>query len=210
VAGERDGPEVGPKLVGTQLSLGFVNTVDWRTSAHPVESLGGYPDLVAWGAKAGAISEDQARELLAEAERRPDEATAALARAIALREALYRVFVAPTDLAHGAADVATLNAELRGALARLRLAPGEASGRFAWELAGGDDLGSVLGPVALSAAELLTSDGLARIRTCEGEGCGWLFLDTSRNRSRRWCSMDSCGNRAKAKRHYERTKRGGV
>ncbi|MCB0153982.1 MAG: CGNR zinc finger domain-containing protein, partial [Anaerolineae bacterium] len=55
-----------------------------------------------------------------------------------------------------------------------------------------------------SAAELLTSDRLNRVGQCAGESCGWLFLDTTRNHSRRWCEMEHCGNRAKAKRHYRR------
>ena len=67
----------------------------------------------------------------------------------------------------------------------------------------------MLGPVARSAAELLTSDRLDRLRQCESEkGCGWLFVDGSRNRSRRWCDMSDCGNRAKARRFHRRHRRG--
>jgi predicted RNA-binding Zn ribbon-like protein len=66
-----------------------------------------------------------------------------------------------------------------------------------------------LRPIARSAAELLTSETLSRVRECGGATCTWLFLDASRNRSRRWCSMESCGNRAKARRHYRRRREGG-
>ena len=70
-----------------------------------------------------------------------------------------------------------------------------------------NNLERVVWPVARSAADLLTSDLLSRVRRCEDDrGCGYLFIDTSRNRSRRWCSMESCGNRAKARRHYARQK----
>src|ERR671930_579256 len=70
---------------------------------------------------------------------------------------------------------------------------------FAWVA---DD---VLAPVVWSAAELLTSGPLERVRECPGDDtCGWLFLDTSRNGSRRWCDMRTCGNRAKARRYYRR------
>jgi predicted RNA-binding Zn ribbon-like protein len=63
-----------------------------------------------------------------------------------------------------------------------------------------------LWPIVLAAAELLTSAGRARVRECAAHGCGWLFLDTSRSQRRRWCTMASCGNRAKARRFYERTR----
>ena len=67
-----------------------------------------------------------------------------------------------------------------------------------------DDLTQMLGPVAWSAVEVLQSEDRRALRECEGSNCNWLFLDTSRNHSRRWCSMQSCGNQAKAKRHYQR------
>ena len=78
-------------------------------------------------------------------------------------------------------------------------------GGFAWAAgAPGTPLRRPLWPVLWSAADLLTSDRLARVRSCGDPRCGWLFLDTSRNRSRRWCDMADCGNRAKARRHYAR------
>jgi predicted RNA-binding Zn ribbon-like protein len=60
--------------------------------------------------------------------------------------------------------------------------------------------------VARSAAELLTSKELTSVRECAGYDCGRLFMDGTKNRSRRWCDMASCGNRAKGRRHYERRK----
>jgi predicted RNA-binding Zn ribbon-like protein len=102
-----------------------------------------------------------------------------------------------------AADLARLNAALAAALPHLRLAP--RAGGYDWVWDGrGDDLASPLWPILRSAADLLASPDLARVRECDGEDCTWLFLDYSRNRSRRWCSMASCGNRAKARRHYQR------
>jgi len=58
--------------------------------------------------------------------------------------------------------------------------------------------------VVHDAAGLLTSEKLDRVEECADDRCGWLFLDVSRNRSRRWCAMEDCGNRAKARRHYKR------
>jgi predicted RNA-binding Zn ribbon-like protein len=92
---------------------------------------------------------------------------------------------------------------LRRASAETRLV---ASGRgFTWSLAEEeDDLERPLWLVSRSAAELLASDELERVRRCAGHPCGWLFLDASKNRSRRWCSMASCGSRAKMRRLYAR------
>ena len=155
------------------------------------------------------------------ARRRPSAAAAALRRARALREALFAIFssIAGGDIPR-AADLETLNDELAHALRHARLVIGQGSGRarsrsvhgkhvryrYGW---GGtsDDLERVLWPVARSAADLLTDDRLSRVRECDAGNCAWLFLDTSRNRSRRWCDMTVCGNREKALRHYRRTRR---
>lgn len=192
------------QLLGGRPSLDFANTADWHASDQPVEFLTSYSDLVAWSQRAGILTDHQAQRLLKEAARRPADATTALRRAIALREAIYRIFSA---ISHGrspqAADLATFNAELSGALAQSRIVP-TAEG-FTWDWVGAEDtLDRMLWPVVHDAAALLTSEELDRVRECADDRCGWLFLDTSRNRSRRWCSMKDCGNRAKARRHYER------
>jgi predicted RNA-binding Zn ribbon-like protein len=192
------------KLLGERLSLDFANTADWHASDHPVESLISYSDLVVWSQQVGILTDHQAQRLLKEAARRPEGATVVLERAIALREAIYRIFSA---ISHRrppqAADLATLNAELSRALAQSRIAS-TAEG-FTWDWAGAEDtLDWMLWPVVHDAAGLLTSEKLDRVGQCADDRCGWLFLDTSRNRSRRWCSMEDCGNRAKARRHYER------
>ena len=192
------------KLLGGRLSLDFANTVDGHASDHPVEYLTSYSDLVAWSQHVGILTDHQVQRLLEEAARHPVTATAVLERAIALREAIYRIFSA---ISHGrppqAADLATYNAELSGALARSRIVS-TAEG-FAWDWRRAEDaLDRMLWPVVRDAAGLLTSEKLDRIEECADDRCGWLFLDVSRNRSRRWCAMEDCGNRAKARRHYER------
>ena len=120
-----------------------------------------------------------------------------------LREALFRVFSTvaarePVD----AADLELLNDVLQRAAAGARLT-GSGPG-FAWSWSDDGGLERPLWLVARSAAELLTSDELERLRKCAGRFCGWLFLDASKNRSRRWCSMESCGSRAKMRRLYAR------
>ena len=129
-----------------------------------------------------------------------------LSRAIALREALYRLFSQAGSRRRPAReDLGVLQAEVTGALAHFRVAWSPAGFGWEWDQAR-PGLDRVLWPVAWSAAELLVQGPLERIRECPGQDtCGWLFLDVSKNASRRWCDMRVCGNRAKARRHYERT-----
>lgn len=193
-------------LSGGRLCLDLANTVSWRAGGRPIERLRRYVDLVSWARRAGLVSDRDARRLADEARRRPGRAARVLGRAVVLREAIYRVFSAIADgRAPASADVAAVNAELAEALGRLRVA--RHAGRFAlrWP-ADRLALDSVLWPVARSAADLLTSEDLGNLKTCPAGNCGWIFLDTTRNRTRRWCDMRVCGNRAKARRHYDREK----
>lgn len=189
-----------------RLCLDFANTIDWRTSDHPDESIKGYADLVNWGRGAGLVSDHQARQLLREAARHADEASAVVEQARLIRGAIYRVFSA---IAAGGrpkkSDIDLLNDALAQAMCHSRIVQTPAGFVWGWE-GGADALDRPLWPVMRSAVELLSSGQLAQVRECAGEGCGWLLLDVSRNRLRRWCDMKSCGNRAKVRRHYERKK----
>ncbi|GAB4162862.1 MAG: hypothetical protein Fur0021_37460 [Candidatus Promineifilaceae bacterium] len=192
------------------LCLDFANTVNWHASEQPVEGLQDYFDLIQWGTAAGALTGAQAAALRRAAEGQPEAAAAALARAVQLREAIYRIFVAYAESGKvGEGDLAILNETLGEALGRLRVMPASASPfllDYPPHLA---HLDRVRWAAARSAAELLTGENLERVRQCaDDRGCGYLFLDVSRNRSRRWCSMESCGNRAKARRHYRRQQQG--
>jgi predicted RNA-binding Zn ribbon-like protein len=194
-------------LTGGALCLDFTNTMDWRLRPQPQEWLTDYADLVAWSRHVQILTDAQTSALLTRAAAQPDAACAVLDRALTLREAIYRIFVA---VAHAAApappDLAILNTELAGALARLRVVPAGADFAWDWDVPAGA-LDWMLWPVVRSTADLLVSDALSRVHECGGTDCGWLFLDTSRNGSRRWCSMDGCGNRAKARRHYARQRK---
>lgn len=205
--------ESPPKLVGGSLCLDFLNTLSGRGDpAGPRERLTGYAELAHWAAGAGLLSTAEARRLADKARARPRQAAAALAEAKALREALMRLLSGadPGDSGlAGGSDLERLNRLLARAPTRYGLEARE--GGFAWHLgAQPEPFEQPLWPVLWDAAELLTAPHrLARIRPCANPGCGWLFLDTSRNRSRRWCSMEDCGNRAKARRHYAKRKAGG-
>jgi predicted RNA-binding Zn ribbon-like protein len=199
-----DNPLAEKELVGGALCLDFANTVGQHAPEVLSEWLHGYDDLAWWAHRASMVDDDGARALFDAARARPDEAARVFERAVALREAIYRLFSAAgagEDVS--ADDLARLNDELARALPHLRVVrAGEGFG-YAWE---GDGLDRMLWPVVRSAAELLTEGDLSRIGECAGEHCQWLYLDTSRNHSRRWCVMSDCGNRAKARRHYHRTK----
>ncbi|MDQ2784440.1 MAG: CGNR zinc finger domain-containing protein [Chloroflexota bacterium] len=188
-----------------RLCLDFANTLGDRPATQPhEEGLHASADLVAWSVAAGILSGEDAAEYKRAAARDPSTAEAAFARAIDLREAIYRVFSAIVAEAEPLADdLATVNAAIADAMGHARLIPAE--GHFHWEWERDPaTLGSLLRPVVWSAAELLTAAELHRVHECAGHDCGWLFLDTSKNGSRRWCSMETCGNRAKARRHRER------
>jgi predicted RNA-binding Zn ribbon-like protein len=198
------------KFKGGVSCLDFVNTLAWRLTDRPVEYLGSYEDLLAWGKQAGLLTSDETEALSGWAATDPKKAGDALSRAVALREAIHRVFSAaiagePQD--EGA--LLALNRELSGALSRLRVAPaaGEAY-VWAWDRGGDDGGGPALDrplwPVARSAAELLTAPKQGRVKVCAGEGCGWIFLDESRNSSRRWCDSRDCGNRERVRKHLAR------
>jgi predicted RNA-binding Zn ribbon-like protein len=192
-----------------RLCIDFTNTVDWHASAHPQEELTSYAALVTWAREKGVVPPQLAERLLARAGAQPEQAAVVLQQARDLRDAIYRIFTAVAhDTKAQPADLAIVNNALSTTLPLLRVVA--ADDRFGWHWAGRDDaLDSVLWPVTQSAAQLLTSEDIHHLGQCaDDRGCGWLFLDTSKNHSRRWCSMDGCGNRAKALRHYERARRG--
>jgi predicted RNA-binding Zn ribbon-like protein len=192
------------ELSGGALCLDFANT--WGDRERPeTDKLGGYDDLLAFGRQAGLLAAGEDTHLAGQAEERPQAAAEVLERSRSLRETLYRIFSALADSREPATeDLEELNAILPEALSHLRVEPRESG--FVWTWAGADGpLDKPLWPVLRSAAELLTSEDRVQVRECAGATCTWLFLDRSRNRSRRWCSMETCGNRAKARRHYHRT-----
>jgi predicted RNA-binding Zn ribbon-like protein len=195
-------------LEGGHLALDFVNTIGGLRDDLPSpddELFESYEDLVAWWVRLGVVSEADARALLRAAGRDERGARRALRRARDLRELLYAIF---RPIADGAEPPAELLDELRdaerNALASARLAPGRSAMRWTWPPP--HDLDDPLLPIAHAAVELLTSGPLDHVKICGN--CRWLFLDQSRNHSRRWCSMDECGTQMKQRRFVERRRRG--
>jgi predicted RNA-binding Zn ribbon-like protein len=193
------------KLESGKLCLDFANTLDWHASEHPIEKLVTYEDFVAWSNRIGLLSDRTAQQIRNIAAQRPKQAAAVLERAHTLREAIYAIFVA---VSHGEtpeqADLDTVNAATAEMLSQSKLVHGDHG--FEWDWNGAEDsLDQMLWWIARSATDIMTSDDLQRVGQCaDDRGCGWLFFDTSKNRTRRWCDMRGCGNRAKARRHYEK------
>ncbi|MGD2092356.1 MAG: ABATE domain-containing protein [Candidatus Aminicenantes bacterium] len=194
------------KLVGGRLCLDFLNTGEWYASAGPLDYLTSYNELVKWAGHAGALSSGEVHQLEQQSQSHPQDAEKVYKMAIKLRSALLRMFHALQRQEEPAgADLEIFNAALSKTMKRLTLSPDQGRFNWGWQDAG-LPLDKVLWPIVKDAAELFTSDQLPRVSRCADDTCGWFFLDTSRNRSRRWCDMKDCGNRAKVKRHYQKSK----
>jgi predicted RNA-binding Zn ribbon-like protein len=186
--------------------LDFANTVDWRRAAAPEELLHGYDDFVAWSVRAGTVEPGVADSLEREAAAHPQAAARAFERALTLRETIYGIFCAHAhDEAPRAEDLALVARSYADAVEHAELARVTPSSGYAWSFdESSTSLERPLWPLALSAVALLESDGLSQVRECEGRGCGWLFLDETRNHGRRWCVSTACGNRERVRRYYAR------
>lgn len=207
------GGRPGPKgylfeITGGAPCLDLANTVDNRPTEERREMLATYKDLVDWGRQSGTISAGTAAELLKVARLRPQAAESALRRARAVREAIFDLFSA---LVAGRATppraLRVLNRALERALSHLRLEQQGGELAWSWDMRRAP-LDRVLWPAVRSAAELASQEERIRVRECAAASCSWLFLDRSKNGSRRWCDMTVCGNRAKASRYYARRRLG--
>jgi predicted RNA-binding Zn ribbon-like protein len=191
------------RLVAGNVSLDFVNTLNGHERLGGHEYLHDFRDLVLWSRHAGVLPSDQLDPVLRLSSAHPAAATREFRRAIRLRESLFRLFTAAArGRSLGARDLQDLNTAWLEAQRHSRLLHRGNGVALRWD----DDpsLRSIPRSLIGSAVALLTSPDLQRIRMCSGDRCDWLFLDTSRNHLRRWCSMDECGNRAKMRRRRAR------
>src|SRR5690349_17820525 len=201
---ERSQPGYRFDFCGGHVALDFVNTVGDRGGGAN-EHVATYGDLVAWAEARGVVAKGEAGRLRRAAAAAPEDARAAYRRAIRLREAIYRVFERRASGKPPAAeDLATLNrfvaemyrdAQLVIDGDRVVLETGSAA----------DTLDRPFAPVIRAAVDLLTGEQASLVGACADDTCGWLFLDTTRNRTRRWCTMQDCGNRNKVRRFRSRT-----
>jgi predicted RNA-binding Zn ribbon-like protein len=194
------------ELIAGNVCLDLINTLDDRTSAEPKELLTNYDELARFGEDAGILTPEQLDSLFKRVRLLPHEAEEALRRARNLREALYEIFSALMNQQTAPpAAMERLNANIHNAALHSRLV--QRAARCEWRF---DDLTSALDamlwPIVRAAGDLLASSDLALVRACSSPTCQWLFLDTSKNHQRRWCSMKQCGNRAKVRRFYAKRK----
>ena len=192
------------RLIAGNLALDFANTADWHDTGTPREFLVDYDALLDWSVHAGLADRAHAVQIAAAAAKVPNQARAALRLGLDLREAIFRIF---RSIANGGSialhDLAQLNRVL--ASPKHRCVVTRDRSEFALQPAeDGTRRDFMMGPLAWSAAALLTSPHLDRLKMCEAAGCGWLFLDMSRKVNRRWCSMEDCGNREKRRRWVRR------
>jgi predicted RNA-binding Zn ribbon-like protein len=194
-------------LSSGRLCLDFANTLCGPPDARR-EELATYFDLVEWARQTGSLDEADSVLLQEVARASPLAAEAALTRARALRHQIFQV-LSEAASGRGIAEdsLSSLGDHISLLLAQSRLIARD--GGFAWEWGGQPAaLDRPLWAVARSASDLLTSPDQSIVKECASPTCSWLFLDTSRNHSRRWCDMNICGNREKARRHYQRHKAG--
>ncbi len=192
-------------FVGNLLWLDFVNTTP-VLGGERVDLLADFAALVRWLQEAGGLSAARAREVTARWGE-SGEGGLALREVLALREALS---AGAERLAAGKppgdAMVRAVNRVLASRPAYVQLVR-EGTGFVSRVQPIASSAGHLLVPIAESAAWLLEHGDPSLVRRCEGAGCVLVFYDTTRNRSRRWCSMEGCGSRAKAAAYYRRTRR---
>jgi predicted RNA-binding Zn ribbon-like protein len=193
-------------LLGERLCLDFVNTVSWRARENSKDFFDTYTDLLIWSRYVNILTDIDFETLQKIARKHPNEAQTAMKTAIVLRETIYAIFSAKSD---GSVlkkdDLSNYNNFLSKTMSHSQII--QTKDGLVWNTDGDkNSLDWMLNPVIRSAAELLISSEIRKVKICGDSECGWIFLDSSRNQSRRWCDMKDCGNRAKARRFYQKKK----
>jgi predicted RNA-binding Zn ribbon-like protein len=189
-------------LVGGDLALDFVNTQTGPPDGPADgDALGGYDDLLSWSRHMGTMGERQAEALALISRARPAAASEAFRKAVGTRSYLWEIFA--TLARQQEPPVSLLDLLRDDAASSVRYARlARTAGGFGWDWATCDDLRAPLWPVVQAAADLLRSGPVTSVKRCGA--CRFLFVDTSKNGSRRWCSMEDCGKTAKMRRYVAR------
>lgn len=190
------------RIVGGNLALDYVNTRSGPPTGRPDDDvLHRYDDVVQWAHHVGLLPAPDAARLHRHAHTAPGDARAAYRRALGVRDCLDDLFrSAATGRRLSTRHLERLRDDEADGLAHARLVADD--GNFRWRWTADRDLGRPLWPIVHAAVELLTAGQLDRIKGCPG--CRFLFLDESKNRTRRWCSMQDCGTAAKIRRYVAR------
>jgi len=187
-------------LIGGELALDFANTCSGRGFDTHQDHLRRPEDVATWAAHAKILAADDANWLAQEAAARQALGGRLLDEALSLREDVFQVGAAVAAGRPAPPErIESLTKTHAGALSRARLTP--IGDNFGWTWSPREaPVEAIVGPISLSALTLLQQADLTRVKQCQGEKCGWLFFDATKNKSRRWCEMEVCGNRAKQKR----------
>ncbi|MFC1481560.1 CGNR zinc finger domain-containing protein [Candidatus Neomarinimicrobiota bacterium] len=198
--------QIDADFVGGALCLDFANTYSEDDEGSDYEVFATFGEFIKWAEHAKILTSTEAEDFYLRSLAEPAVVGQLLEEIKTLRHNLHRIFFAiAEDVQPPAKAVDGLNSTIETVYSKLRLEPKDQ--RYDWSWAGwSEDLAAPIWPVVRSAAELLNSTELVRTRKCHNETCSWLFVDKSKNHSRRWCDMDVCGNRAKARKHYRKTR----
>jgi predicted RNA-binding Zn ribbon-like protein len=184
-----------PFFIGGLFCLDFCNTFDHR---HTPPEYDFFPDratLLEWGKASGILSK-VGRETA------PSDSLS-LEKVREVRSLIFRLLFPLTRSGPPSrADLASFNTVFQETSTKMNLAA--AGKEYSLVCQTDDPADQIVCTAVRSAADLLLSNRMGRVHQCRG--CGWLFLDSTRNRSRQWCTMKICGNRAKARRHYKRVR----
>ena len=191
-------------LVGSELAFDFTNTSSGRGGPQHIEHLRTPEHLLIWARHATILTSRDGEYIEKRIAANSALGTQLLDRALALREVIYAI---GTACARGrrprSKHVDALARVYAACIHTARLSPCEANFAWVWQPEDGV-VEAILGPIALSALTTLSQTDLTRVKQCAGDHCGWLFFDTTKNKRRRWCEMEVCGNRAKQKAHRAR------
>lgn len=197
------------QYIGGNAVLDFHNTIAWPTRGKSNERLRRPVDLVRWASETGIVTSQEAGKLRGYCIRNGPRSRTQLAVALHLRDLLHDFF---SDFTAGREPAEGLITKLNQHLKRVRAAQTIEwrNGALRWSPVSSKGTTTIVDRIALQAADLITSEDVLRLRRCANPECGWLFLDTTRNRLRKWCSMAECGGRAKSRRYYESRKKAKV
>src|ERR1700733_1266093 len=195
------------KLHAGHPALELVNTLDLRFSAQVVDLIPTYKDLLRFATQLELLTADQARKLGRSVDEK--EAQRVLASTVELRETLAAVLYGRIEGGKiPAAQIQVLEQQFHAAALHRRLLADDA--RLEWSWSGVERHAEIpLWMLAQAASDLLVSSDAELVKDCGDPTCRWLFLDVSKNHTRRWCDMKTCGNRMKARRHHARTQESG-
>jgi predicted RNA-binding Zn ribbon-like protein len=197
----------GFEYIGGDLSTDFINTKSGRLSGDGHEHVQTYADVVDFVRLAGLLKPAEAKRLIAAAEAHPERATQIHRRAVALREATFRAYDRVIQQKEPAReDMELISREAADAMAHaqmLRTADG-----WEWGWSETDVLARPLWPIARAALDVLTNAPERQLlRQCSDDTCAWLFVDRTKNHSRRWCDVNTCGSRNRVREFRQRRKR---